>query len=151
MPRIFLTTGILITLIFGFLCGFHYGGMKELPSHPIQFVDDINPYVPYMKILGLTNNELQIETTAHSLRIENGESILTAPPESSFTIPIAHVIATTATSNVAAPCAYAAAKTGKYLYPAESSQAKRLSDSKRCFTSIEEGEKAGLSLWKSKG
>lgn len=103
--------------------------------------------------MGLTNNELQIETKDHSLRIENGEDILNAPANTAFTVPVANVIASASasenTENINS-CAFAAAKTGKYIYPSDSTQAQRLSTGKRCFSSIAEGEKAGLTLWQKK-
>ncbi|MFN7160594.1 MAG: hypothetical protein ACK4NC_03220 [Candidatus Gracilibacteria bacterium] len=152
LPRILVITSICATLVFGFFCGSFYANMKEVPSYPIQFIDDINPYVPYLKILGLENNQLQIETKDHSIRIENGEDILNAPANTPFTVPIANILASSDSPAAlpASSCAYAAAKTGKYLYSAESTQAQRLSASKRCFASIAEGEKAGLVLWEKK-
>lgn len=150
--RIILACSICITAVFGFLGGIAYRSRIDIPYHPIQFIDDINPYIPYLKILSLTEHKLSIETTDHTIRIENGENIYNAPPNSPFTLTVATVLAeeNTSSSTENATCSFVAGKTGKYLYSAESTQAKKLSSSKRCFANLAEGEKAGLILWNKK-
>lgn len=148
--RAILVSSICMTAILGFFGGVTYGTRKDVPYHPIQFIDDINPYVPYIKISNITDRELSLETLDHSLRIENGKNIHNAPPNTTFTVPINVTLSSAQSSPQKATCNFVAAKTGKYLYPADSTQAKKLSSTKRCFSSSVEGEKEGLILWDKK-
>lgn len=150
-PKLLLILSICLSTILGFTSGNLFAkSFESSPSHPIQFTDEINPYVPYLRILGIKEKELVLETTHTGLRIENGEEILSAPQASTFRISIPEYQETLPQNSLQAPCPYVASATGKYVYESASPRAARISKGKRCFTDLSEAEKLGLTLWKEK-
>lgn len=141
---------ILGASLFCFILGFFYPHGQDIPIYPIQFTEEINPYVPYIKILGKKEKVLSLETGQLGIRIENGSEILSAPAQTAFSITIANDLVTDIGNNLSTPCSYVASSTGKYLYEGDSAKGKNLGKGKKCFTSLEEGQKAGLTLYETK-
>jgi len=141
---------ILGASLFCFILGFFYPHKQDTPIYPIQFTEEINPYVPYITILGKKENVLSLETGPLGIRIENGSEILSAPAHTAFSLTVANELVNDAKNNLSTPCAFVASATGKYLYAGDSAKGKNISKGKRCFASREEGEKANLTFYETK-
>lgn len=135
----------------GVVYGFLLARATVKPSEPMAWTDDISYVIPSLRVEGYSDSELVLHTDKIGLRIAMDDQVLSAPPDTSFRLPLAAdlKIATAATGSgtatAASPqtCAFVAGTTGKYVYPADDSRGKRLKNP-RCFSTQQEGIAAGL-------
>lgn len=118
----------------------------------MAWVEDVGYRIPVITIEGYTDKELVLHTDSLGVRIAMEDQILSAPPETSFRVALDDRLraalpeASTGTLVEAnKPCSFVAGTSGKYVYPAEDSRAKRLK-TRRCFASQAEAVAAGLSV-----
>lgn len=150
--RVGLVVALLVLSVVGVVYGFFLGRVTNRPTMPMAWVEDVSYRIPMLTIEGYTDKELVLHTDGLGLRIAMEDQILSAPPETSFRVALderlrAALPETDSGSLVEAnkPCSFVAGTSGKYVYPAEDSRAKRLK-TRRCFSTQEEAVAAGLSV-----
>ena len=140
----------LSSCLIAFYLGYLYPRAVSAAPYPIQFIPDSNISVPFLTVLGLENEHLYVRTAEHALRFSLKETIYTAPPHTEFFIPLMPYHTTGKETPLAESCPFVATATGKYVYTAGTKKAEAITKGKRCFTTIEEAQAKGLTLYEEK-
>ncbi len=147
--KLFIGTACIILLGVSFASGALFSSSEKTTQNPLQFTQETNPGVPFLTIHGINQQQLVMSTKEIPIRIMYGDTAYNAPSNSEFQLYLSSTGATIPEGDpelLNTPCIYIGAKTGKYIYEAESSQAARIKNGK-CFATIADGEEAGYTLY----
>jgi hypothetical protein len=135
-----------IGLLSGYALGFHRAKVNSFPA--IRMVDDVNPKVATIEVLGVKNGELKGKLSGREARILiSDQKALELQPGSEFGVPLSDACRTVSQKpSIPEGMNYVASRQGKYFYSVLNEKSWSMAEKNRLFfKTAEEAKKAGFS------